>query len=217
MNDRPPVVDFSTPYSAFQDLAGQRERVREAAEDIRKAMADLNRFDADSAHYATIAAAWAATLMVADILKIGLSAGDRRAKLLFDAQDKAIERADKVLKFLGLGSIETKADLMKSLDQNLQSTAKMADDIRKSRAFLKEKGLKASKEVNLVLDLATAMTEDTLLLLQAQQAQQRAFSQSAGARSQMRSQLARLRNRMLLIDEQLTQQFERAEKAGRTA
>ena len=39
--------------------------------------------------------------MTTDILRIGLTAGDRHASQLFAALDRAIERADKVLVFFG--------------------------------------------------------------------------------------------------------------------
>ena len=217
MSDKPLVVEFDTPYSAFRDLASQRHRLRGAAEDIQHAMQDVNRFQADASNYATIAAAWAATLMVADILKIGLSAMDRRARVLFAAQDRTIERANKALKLLGLRTMTTKADLMKTVDPNLQGAVKLMADIRAAREFLKKQGINAPKEMNLLLDLGTAMADDAVLIMQAGQLQRQARSNANAARNNMRNSLSRINQRIKIVDQELTRLIDRAMTLSRTA
>jgi hypothetical protein len=60
MNDRPPVVDFRTPYNPIQALAMERRRLQGIAADIRAAMSDVSRYNVEAARYAEIAAMWAA-------------------------------------------------------------------------------------------------------------------------------------------------------------
>jgi hypothetical protein len=76
----------------------------------------VSQYNAEGARYAEIAAMWAASLMVAEISKIGLSAGDRRARVLFQAQDRLLDQANKVLKLFGLKTMVTKDEILKSLD-----------------------------------------------------------------------------------------------------
>src|SRR6266404_466199 len=137
MNDRPPQVDFSRPVTELQLLSLERERIRSVVQDIQAATSDIGRYGAEGARYAEIAAMWGATLMVAEICKLGLAAGDRRAKVLFNAQDKLVGQANKVLKGLGRGTIATKEDILKTLDPELRGVSKMTESVQKVRGFLK--------------------------------------------------------------------------------
>lgn len=217
MSDVPPRVDFSRPTTPLEAIRAQRGRLQALERDIESAMRDVNRFSQEGALYAGIAAGWAATLMVCDILKIGMSAFDRRAAVLFKAQDRQIGQANKVLKWLGMSTITTKEELMAGVDPNLQGVVKLTADIREAQAFLKDKGVKAPKEMKLLLDLGTAMADDTVLLIQAGQEQNHVRSNADKARSSMRAQLMRIRSRIRDLDTEFIRLMEAAQTLQRTA
>jgi hypothetical protein len=171
MTDFPPKVDFTLPPDALAAIRAQRARLMALQRDIESAMRDVDRFSKEGALYAGIAAGWAATLMVCDILKVGLSAMDRRAAVLFKAQDRQISNANKVLKTLGLPTLTSKEELMAGVDPNLQGAIKLTSEIREAQAFLKKQGAKAPKHIALLIDLGTVMADDTVLLIQAGQEQ----------------------------------------------
>jgi hypothetical protein len=217
MSDRPPQVDFSTPYSEFQALSLERSRLQGVASDIRAAMKDVKRFGAEGARYAEMAAMWAATLMVAEICKLGLSAGDRRAKVLFNAQDRMFAQANKMLKFLGMATIATKDDVLKTLDPDLRSIDQMTGYVQTTREFLKKVGVNENKETRLVLDLVVAMTQDTLLIMQAMKLQQQVSGNATAAQVKMQQSLTKVTRKIMLIDSELTRMIERAQARMRTA
>ena len=217
MSDRPPAVAFDTPSDPFRALLAQRHRLRGVAEDVRRVMQDVGRFEAEGAHHANMAAVWAATLMVADILKIGLSAGDRRANVLFKAQDRAIEQANTVLKHLGLRTITTRGELLKTVDPNRRGAVNFVQHVREAQQFLKRHQAKAPKEIDLLLKIGIAMTEDSVLILQAGQTGQQVHAGAAAARASMLNNLSRVSQRILLIDQEITRMVDLAVRHQRTA
>lgn len=226
MTDRPPTVDFSTPYSPLAALVAQRNYLRSVAEDIRGAMQVVDRYQAEALHDANMAAVWAATLMVCDVIKIGLSAGDRRAKILFAAMDRAMDRANRVLTLLGAPKVATKSDILAAVDADLRGSVKMIDTVRQTRnalASLKvptsggSVDVKLPKEANLVIDLGIAMAEDSILILQAQGMVNQAGAHAAFARGQMRTNLNRVLQRVLLVDSEITREFERLQRQSNIA
>lgn len=226
MSDRAPPVDFSTPYSELGALRAQQQMLRSVSDDIRGSLRDLDRIQSEAMHDAAMAAVWAATLMVCDILKIGLSAADRRAKLLFSAQDRAVRSADRILKLLGAGGLATKADLMKSVSAELGPAAQATEDVRKAMSELRNLKLpttgqpvpvKIPKEAGLLVDLGVAMAQDTILLMQAGHLQRQASVNAAQGRAQMKQSLMRVQNKITLIDSEITRAVERLEREARTA
>jgi putative protein kinase ArgK-like GTPase of G3E family len=143
----------------------------------------------DGARYAEVAAMWGATLMVAEICKLGLSASDRRARVLFNAQDKLFNQANKMLSIVGKGKIASKADILKTLDPELRGVNQMTDAVQKARRFLRSTGVVENKETKLVLDLAVELTQDTLLIMQAMNLQQAASSNTTRTQAKMRESL----------------------------
>jgi hypothetical protein len=155
--------------------------------------------------------------MVAEISKIGLSAGDRRARVLFQAQDRLFEQANKVLKLFGMKSMVTKDDVLKSLDPDLRNGARFTDTIQKTRDVLTKVGLKENKEVKLLLDLVIAMTNDTLLIIQTTHTQQQISANAAAAQAKMRASLSRINRHIQNVDLELTRMIERAARKSRIA
>jgi hypothetical protein len=217
MTDFPPKVDFTLPPDALAAIRAQRARLMALQRDIESAMRDVDRFSKEGALYAGIAAGWAATLMVCDILKVGLSAMDRRAAVLFKAQDRQISNANKVLKTLGLPTLTSKEELMAGVDPNLQGAIKLTSEIREAQAFLKKQGAKAPKHIALLIDLGTVMADDTVLLIQAGQEQNHVRSNAENARNSMRSQLMRIRQRIEALDREFSRVFEAGLERRRTA
>lgn len=217
MTDFPPKVDFTLPPDALAAIRAQRARLMALQRDIESAMRDVDRFSKEGALYAGIAAGWAATLMVCDILKVGLSAMDRRAAVLFKAQDRQISNANKVLKTLGLPTLTRKEELMAGVDPNLQGAIKLTSEIREAQAFLKKQGAKAPKHIALLIDLGTVMADDTVLLIQAGQEQNHVRSNAENARNSMRSQLMRIRQRIEALDREFSRLFEAGLERRRTA
>ena len=217
MTDFPPKVDFTLPPDALAAIRAQRARLMALQRDIESAMRDVDRFSKEGALYAGIAAGWAATLMVCDILKVGLSAMDRRAAVLFKAQDRQISNANKVLKTLGLPTLTSKEELMAGVDPNLQGAIKLTSEIREAQAILKKQGAKAPKHIALLIDLGTVMADDTVLLIQAGQEQNHVRSNAENARNSMRSQLMRIRQRIEALDREFSRVFEAGLERRRTA
>ena len=226
MPDRPPIVDFNRPYSPLDALVAQRAYLRAIALDIQQAMHDVDRYQAEAVQDANIAAVWAATLMVCDIARIGLSAGDRRARLLFAALDNATARAGRVMRLFGAAKVPTKDDLLRAVNDDLKRPVRMLGAVTAARGVLSRLKLPTTggpvavtvpEEVNLVLDLAMAMAADTVLILQAQGLASRAGTQAAQARGQMRVNLHRVLQKMMLIDAELTRQWDRMQRQVNTA
>lgn len=179
-------------------------------------MADVRGFDAEAARNVGIAATWGVTIMVTDILKISLSAVDKRARLLFKAQDQAIDRARKVMKLLGMRTPTTRDELIKSVDPKFQAPSRMAQDVRNAQKLLKELGVNVPKKYTVVLDLGTAIAEDTALLMQISQVRRDVGSHADHALVSMRLLLAKHRQRLLLLDSEFTRAFEERASLART-
>jgi hypothetical protein len=199
------------------ELYQQRERLRKTAADIRQASQDISRFRSEGADYAAYAATCAAVIMVTDILKHSMSAMDRRAKLLFGAMDKNVATANKVLKAFGQRQITTREDLLRNLDPDLQKPRAMLKVVEQARAFLKKHEVRETKEVKLLLDLGVAMTEDSLLIMQAGNTQVHVNNAANSAQANVRRSLEKTLQNLILIDNELTRQFEQLETLSRTA
>jgi hypothetical protein len=217
MLDQPPVVDFSIPPSEVAYPSAQRELLALAVKDLAQTSSDVGGYGREGALFASYAACWAAALMVADIIKIGLKAGDRRARLLFDAQDQAVQRANKLIKAMGGRPLPQKADVLKSVDPQFNGVVGFLDDVKKSREFLKKHKAKEPKEVSLLLDLGIAMTEDSVLILDAGTQQQRSVQQAAAAQAQIRAKMARLQSKIAEFDREMTRMIERGQRLSNIA
>jgi len=217
MSDRPPVVDFKTPTTPLTHLDLQRKRLHYLIEDVEHSINEVRRFEAEGQRYAGYAVAWAATMTLTDILKISLSAVDRRAKLLFEAQDKSLAQASKILQLLGHKPLATKADLLKSMDERLGLGPKMTDGIRKAQKSLKSAKINMPKHLTLLLDLGTTLCDDFLLMTDAGLTSQHVREQSAHTQEMMRKTLAKLRKNLLLTEQAYTLLFEEREVLARTA
>jgi hypothetical protein len=197
--DQPPVVDFQRPYSQLEALEAEERRLQGIADDIRSVQQDLYRFDREGAENATYAATWAATLMVADILRRSVSAMDRRAPILFSAFDKKVATANKLLKMLGLKTITTREEIMKDIDPNLKPVVDFTRDVQQAREILKRYKIRAPREVDLILDLGIDMTNDATLIMQSQQVAQQTHDRTQINLSQTAHQLDRVSQRLRKI------------------
>ena len=216
MSDRAPVVDFKAAPNPLTDLDLQRTRLTHLIEDVERSLKEVRRFEAEGEEYASYAVAWAATMTLADILKISLSAVDRRAKFLFDKQDKSLAQASKILQLLGFKPLSTKADLLKAMDANLQLAPTLTDGIRKAQKKLKEAKVKVPKHISLLLDLGTTMCDDTMLMIDAGMTSQRIQDHSANAQKAMRATLDKLRKKLLQIEQEYARLFEQRQVRART-
>lgn len=210
MNDRAPVVDFNKPYDPLDGMLAQRQRLRNAIEDIERSMADVQRYGAEGARYAGYAAAWGATLMLADIVKLGMSTANPQAKILFDAQDLALERANKLLDLIGMGmgTIATKDDLIKTVDPNLEGAFKLTQFVTSSQNVLAKLGVKIPKEWALLLNLATTMCDDTVFMINAGQAQQSVTGNVSHARAAMLQNLLKVKQRLKMVDGEIERVYQ---------
>lgn len=203
--------------TTIHDLFLQRNQLHQCAALMRESIQDIDTIQKEGTEAAGYAAAWAAVLMTTDILRIGLSAGDRRARLLFQGLDRAIARADKVLVAFGQKPTMKKSDLMASLDPELRGTGQFIKDVREAQGFLKGQGVKPPKQLKLVMDLAMAMTEDTLLMLNAGQLQKQVGEQARHGRMQAAMHLKRVLSRLAHVDAQILQAFDQRDLFNRTA
>lgn len=217
MSDRPPVVNFKTASTPLSHLDLQRKRLKYLIEDVEHSIKEVRRFESEGERYASYAVAWAATMTLTDILKISLSALDRRAKLLFEAQDKSLAQASKILQLLGYKPLATKADLLKTMDSSLELAPKLTDGIRKAQKALKGAKVKVPKHFTLLLDLGTTLCDDFFLMIDAGMTSQHVQNQSAQSQEMMRKTLAKLRKNLLLTEQAYTQLFEEGQVLARTA
>lgn len=217
ISSAPPKVDFSTPYSPFKALLLQRGRLADVLREIDQASRDISGYDAEGARNANLAAGWAATLMVANILKTGLSAVDRRVALLFKVADRRIAKANQVMKILGGPTLATRKDVLKTVDPNLRGTVEMLDDVRKVRAFLKDNKVPTNKDVDLVLDIGITMAEDAALIMQAGQTRQAVHDSASAAQANLRRTLDRTKASIRRIDEEILRMMAKADIVSRTA
>lgn len=217
MSDRPPVVDFSAPYNRLTDLATQRTRMANLVADIERSMRDVARFEAEGERYASYALAWASTILLTDILKISLSALDKRAKLLFKSQDEALARASKFMQVLGLKGLTTKADLMKAIDPSLMVASKLTQSVREAQKILHDAKIQAPKKVTLFLELGSAMCDDATLMIDAGMTSQHVQNQASHAQAMMRQTMLKMQQRLMQIDREYTRVFEEQELRSRTA
>jgi hypothetical protein len=146
-----------------------------------------------------------------------LSAVDKRAKLLFNKQDEALAQANKVLKFFGLRTVTTKADLMRSVDPALGGAAKLTQGVRDAQRVLKDYGLKAPKDMTLLLNFGTTLCDDTMLMISSGLTAQAVKSNAAQAQALMRQHLQRVKQRLMLIETEFTRLFEDRRRLARTA
>lgn len=214
--DKPPTVDFQTPYSQLEALRAEERRLREVADDIRSVRADILRFDREGVENATYAATWAATLMVADILRRSISAMDRRASVLFSAFDREVATANKVLKMLGLKTIATREEVMKNVDPNLKPAVDFTKDIQKVRQLLKEHKIRVPKEVNLLLDLGVDMANDSVLIMQGAQLVEQIHARTKHNLAQNALAIERVNKRIREIQLEMTRLIEQAQIKMRT-
>jgi hypothetical protein len=213
----PPVVDFANSYSQLRALSTQRDYLRSVARDIMSASVDISRFDSEGARYANYATAWAVTLFFADLLRNSICALDRRAPILFRAIDNHIATANKYLKLFGRKSITTKDDVLKAVDANLQGVVKLTRNVKVVRDELKKQKVSVPKEANLLLDIGVSFAQDSIIILQAGQVAQHSKDSAASAQANLRASLARVYQRMMAIDAEISRLIERGEKYSNTA
>lgn len=217
MSDRPPTVDFQRANNPLNDLDLERTRLKYLILDVEHSIKEVRRFEAEGERYASYAVAWAATMTLMDILKVGLSAADRRAKILFEAQDKSLAQASKILQLFGYKPLATKADLLKTMDSSLELAPKMTDGVRKAQKILKEANVKVPKHLTLLLDLGTTMCDDFFLMVDAGIISRQLQDQSLQSQKMMRDTLAKMRKKLLLIEQGYIRLLEQGRVFARTA
>ena len=189
--------------STLNDLIRQRAKLAAAAADIAGAMRDIQGYGKEGSDAAGYAACWAAVMMATDIVKTGLSAVNKQAAAGFAAIDKGIAQANKYLGAARLHTITTKAEVMKGVDPNLAGAAGFLRDVTEARNFLKKAGAKPPAHLTLILDLATQMSEDTILMLQAGQLQGQVIRNTRSSLAQVAARLHAVRVKIMRLDNQV--------------
>lgn len=215
--DKPPIVDFQRPYSPLEALRAEELRLRGLADDIRSVRGDLLRFNREGVENATYAAAWAATLMVTDILRRSVSAMDRRASILFSALDRNVATANKVMRMLGLKTIATREGIMKNIDPNLKPIVDFTRDVQKARDIIKKYKIRAPKELNLILDLGIDITNDSALIMQGMQLIRETQDRTNHNLSQNALALERVNKRIREVQMEIQRLIDQAQVRMRTA
>lgn len=202
-------------------LMSDREKLETAAKAIDAAIHDMQAARADAQFNSGCAAAWAAVMMTCDIVRAGLSSAFRVADREFQAIDKGIALANHFLSFWGHTPIATKADLMATVDPEFRRTEDLLESVQAARQFLKKHRINppphAARQVNLILDLGVAMTEDTLLLMQAGNTGTRAAALADQGISAAQHRLRSIRTRINRINHQIMHELEMRERFATTA
>lgn len=199
------------------DLIQKRAALNNAANAIAAAMQDIQSAGREGSEAAGYAACWAAVMMATGIVKTGLTVSNKGAAAGFAAIDGAIANANKVLGALGMRTIATKGEAMKSLDPNLAGAAGFLRDVGEARRILKQAGANPPAHLKLLLDLATQMAEDTLLMLQAGQTQGDVHRNTRAAHHQAAARLHALRTKIMLLDNQISMLLAQRDVMQRTA
>ena len=203
--------------TTINDLIQQRAKLAAAADRVSAAMRDIERFGNEGAEYAGYAACWAAVMMATDIIKTGLSAVDKRASAGFELIDNAITQANRWLAAAKMPTIATKSELMKGVDSNLAGAAGFLRDVREARSYLKKAGAKPPAHLALVLDLATQMSEDMVLMLEAGQLQGRVVKTTRSNVAQVGTRLHAIKVKIARLDSQVQMLIAKKDLIERTA
>lgn len=201
----------------FSELVQKRAQLAAAGDAIAAAVRDIQNAGREGADAAGYAACWAAVMMATGIVKTGLTVSNKAAAAGFGAIDSAISNANRVLAALKMPTIATKGDVMKAVDPNLQGAAGFIRSVNEARAFLKKAGVNPPPHVKLMLDLATQMAEDTLLMLQAGQMQADVSRNTQVAMRQAVTRLQAMRHKILLLDGQIAWALSQRDLYNRTA
>jgi hypothetical protein len=203
--------------TTINDLIQQRAKLAAAANHISDAVRDIERFGKEGAEYAGYAACWAAVMMATGIIKTGLSAVDKRASEGFGLIDNAITQANRWLAAAKMPTIATKSDLMKGVNPNLAGAAGFLRDVREARSYLKKAGAKPPAHLALVLDLATQMSEDMILMLEAGQLQGRVVKNTRSNVAQVGTRLHAIKVKIARLDDQVRMLIEKRDLLERAA
>lgn len=214
-------------------LIAKRSRLTQALNDMTMMQREMQRTRNQGNFDAGMACVWAAVLLVTDIVKDGVSAYDKRAALAFTVLDKGIDQANKLLHAFRIAPIAKKSDALAALDPNLRQVAGWTHSIRQVQSVLhgaafvtkpggvvdgvlKQSGLpplhpkvggalqKASgPRVDLMVNLALDMTEDTLLMLNAGQTQNRVNAINDAAIQRAGAQIRKVQVLIQKVDKEI--------------
>lgn len=191
----------------LHELITKRARVAEALRMINQAQQDIERAGSEGSYYAGLAAVWAGVLLTADIVKDGVSAADPRAALAFSEIDKAVDKANKLLVAFHRAPIARKSDALASLDPELRKVSTWANQVSKVSAWLLKLGSPVSKQtrgqIGVVISLANTMTQDTLLMLQAANNQNRLSAMSRSAFQNATAQMKKVQMTLFKLDAEI--------------
>jgi 5-methylcytosine-specific restriction endonuclease McrA len=180
--------------------------------EIGKARDQIIAEEIQASRNTTIAAGFAAIIVVTDILRIGLSAADERADLMFEAIDKATEQVKDYQMVRGAGGVMTRDDAMLMVDPDLADSSRLLNCVKEVKSLfdaMKKKGLVKSSEgkdqIGVVVDIGLAMTEDFMLLYSTLRAGQSTISSTRSAYAQANARYERIRDQILRIKSQMDQ------------
>jgi hypothetical protein len=206
----------------LQELLLQHARLVQAANDIQRGMRDIRTTGEEGAKNASYAAVWAATLMTADIIRCGVAATYRSAERQFEAQDRALEKANKYLGYLrvfGMKPIATRKDVLGQLDDDAaRKMAEYARDVReareKLRAILRKK---PPRWVDQLINCGIVMTEDAAMILETGSLQSRIYHNTEYNLAQTQAKYDMIRRHMQKVEEAIGRLLEEYEMRARTA
>lgn len=203
--------------TTINDLIRQRARLAAAADCIAGTMRDIERFGKEGSEAAGYAACWAAVMMATGIVKTGLSTVNKQAAAGFAVIDNGIAQANKWLGAAKMPTLTTKAELMKGVDPNLAGAAGFLRDVQEARGYLKKAGAKPPAHLALVLDLATQMAEDTILMLQAGQLAAQVTKNTRANLTQVAARLHAMKVKIGRLDSQVQMLIAKKDLVDRTA
>ena len=185
--------------TTINDLTQQRAKLAAAADCISASIRDIERFGKEGAEYPGYAVCWAAGMLATGIIKTGLSAVDKRASEGFGLIDNATTQANRWLAAAKMPTIATKSD------------------VRGARNDQQKAGAKPPVHLALVLDLATQMSEDMTLMLEAGQLQGRVVKNTGSNVAQVGARLHAIRIKSSRLDSQVQMLIAKRDLMERTA
>ena len=220
-----PVINFNAVLPNGGNLLAalnlRRTRLNQAIIEIEGTRRDIMNFSAEGQRYASYAVAAASVLMVTDIVSIGYQAVPgpigTGSRFLFKKWAQAESQVRDLLKIFGIKTT-TRSDILGSVDESLSSKVLEIDAVvRDSRSFLAKIKVNPPKELALILDIGSRMSQDTALMINAAKLGERVALQGQSAQLRVNLQVARLNTLLRQVDQEILKIIEEAMRRARTA
>jgi hypothetical protein len=200
------------PANQLDQLEERHRQLVRLLIEINAARGQIDTEQGQASKNTTIAASFAAIMVVTDILRITVSAVDERADFGFKAIDKIVEHVNVGKTVTGKGGIATTDDAMAMLDGGLANSSRLIGFVQQLKSYFddvkKAKNVKLSptaEQIGTVADVGLAMTQGFMLLYGTLRAGQDTISSGQAARNQANAFYNVVFNQIVQVKAQMDQ------------